>query len=392
MFRSSVGKVKAICVGAMIVAQGSFAFAGGGSTASCFVKAGGQVQGSNPDQPVRLASVMKLMTTFWALEKLGGPNYRWKTRIFIQPSNGEVHIEGSRDPFFHRDRIYFLISDLNRLGIKKINRLTADRNFKLDSGLVEASHGNAINEDHRNGSIINIDAATLKESFNTSSWWNLRKRTYAQVRAENAQQNLPASIEMSVDAADVVPSNPLAGKPGVKVYEVRSAPLRYYLKRMNIASINPMADELFHSLGGSDGFRDFLQRNYGMGDEAKHVYTGSGLQLNGPRRDTTMTCSAVVRIIRRMDLNLEQKYGMDLADVAMVAGVDTLDGPTFKQGGGALIVKTGTLVAGGYQAKNLAGAYSTTSGDVYFGIFTQCRAITCARSATLRKDTEVDIA
>ncbi|RYZ77557.1 MAG: hypothetical protein EOP05_01400 [Proteobacteria bacterium] len=385
MFGSSISKVKALCVGAVLVAQGSVAFAGGttissvqaqlnrikggGSSSFCYVVEGGAVQGINADKPVRIASVMKLMTSFWAIEKLGSPNFRWKTKIYYQASNGEMHIEGSRDPFFHRDRMYLLLSDLNRAGIKSLNRLTVDRNFKMGMAIPDVS--NHLNESSRNTSQTNVTRDDLMQNFNTAKWWGDRKATYARIRKENQTPELLKEISFKVNAADIVPSNPLAGKPGVKVFEIRSAPLRYYLKRMNIMSANPMADELFYSLGGVSGFANFLQSNYGMGNAATDVHSGSGLPIGPPRNDSSMSCSAVVRIIRRMDLDLEKKHGMDLADVVMVAGIDTADSPTFKDGSKSLVVKTGTLTAGDARAKNLAGSMQTTSGEVYFGIFMQ---------------------
>ena len=80
-----------------------------------------------------------------------------------------------------------------------------------------------------------------------------------------------------------------------------------------------------------------------------------------------MPCSAMIQIIRRMDQDLQRKYRKSLADVMMVAGLDTEDGATFKEGEQTLVVKTGTLAG----AKNLAGSLTTSQGEVYFGIFMQ---------------------
>ncbi|MES2854846.1 MAG: hypothetical protein V4692_03230, partial [Bdellovibrionota bacterium] len=93
----------------------------------------------------------------------------------------------------------------------------------------------------------------------------------------------------------------------------------------------------------------------------------SGLPLHDPRNDTTISCSSVVRLIRRLDWNLEQKYQLDLADIMMISGVDT--GATYSDGSKALVVKSGTLNG----VKNLAGAASTTAGEVYFGVFLEGR-------------------
>lgn len=341
------------------------------SSAFCYAIEDGKVQGVNPDKPVRIASVMKLLTTFWAVESLG-PNYRYTTKIYYEPANKEMHIEGSHDPFFDRDRLYLLIADLNKAGIKEISRLTADKNFLINYDLTEYQYllSYAHSEAYAESALGNDNVKSkLDAGFNTSNWWASHRARYNQIRAKNPTQ-LPASLSLKTDATDVVPSNPLAGKPGVVVYEIKSSSLKSYLKQMNIVSANPVADELFHALGGEDSFQAFMQEKYGMGDEVDGVHTGSGLPLRNPRIDTTVSCSTVVRMVRRMDMDLEAKYKMDLADVMMVAGLDTQYGATHRDGTRSLIVKTGTVNA----ASNFAGAEETTAGEVYFGIFMQGRA------------------
>ena len=338
----------------------------------CYAVEDGKIQGVNPEKPVRIASVMKLLTTFWAVESLG-PNYRYTTKIYYQASNKEMHIEGSRDPFFDRDRLYLLLADLNKAGIKEVTRLTADKKFWINYDVTEYqyllsyAHGEsyaaqALGDD-------NIKAK-LDEGFNTSNWWASKASRYKQIRVRNASPALPTSLAFKADATDVVESNPLAGKPGVTVFEIKSAPLRSYLKQMNIVSVNPLADELFHSLGGEDSFQSFMSAKYGMGDEVDGVHTGSGLPLRNPRLDTTVSCSTVVRMVRRMDADLESKYKLDLADVMMVAGIDRQQGATHNDGSKSLLVKTGTVNG----ASNFAGVEETTTGEVYFGIFMQGRA------------------
>lgn len=338
------------------------------SGAFCYVVEGGQVQGVNADQPVRIASVMKLMTTFWALETLGGPNARLKTNVYYRPSTGELHIEGSKDPFINRDRFFLLLSDLNRLGIKSLKRLTADSNFRMGIELFNPVFNYA--ETHSSKSTSIVSAEDLLESFNTKNWWGSRESYYSKLRKNNPSLGLVPKLSLEVKQTAIYRGNPLEGQAGVVKFEFKSAPLFEYLKKINILSINPAADELFWSLGGPKGFQKFLERSYRMGDDAEDVNTGSGLPFYNPNRDdTSMTCSAVVRLIRRMDWNLEQKHGMDLADVMMISGIDTERGATFNDGSGSLIVKTGTLTARGAVAKNLAGSMQTTEGEVYFGIF-----------------------
>jgi D-alanyl-D-alanine carboxypeptidase/D-alanyl-D-alanine-endopeptidase (penicillin-binding protein 4) len=342
---------------------------GGSAGAFCYAVENGSVQGYNQDKPVRIASVMKLMTTLWAVETLG-PNYRFTTRIFIQPSNHEMHIAGSRDPFFDRQRLFLLLADLNKLGYKHMNRITADRNVRFDLQALDFTRywKYAHTTSHAGTSLAARDIkSTLTDVFNTAQWSTARKQLYVNLAANSKSPKLPAGVVFKADAVDVVPSNPLAGKPGVLTFEIKSAPIKTYIKQMNILSVNPLADEIFATLGGPDAFRRFMQDKHRMGEEFAKVYTGSGLPLNaGGRRDTMASCSSIILSIRRLDRDLESQ-GMDLSDVMMVAGVDTQPGATFSDASRALIVKTGTVNS----AKNLAGVAETTAGEVYFGIFLQ---------------------
>lgn len=383
MERIQLARLKKIFIATAILCQGASVFAQesdvvrsvrnqlrnlNNTGAFCYVVENGQVQGVNADQPVRIASVMKLMTTFWALETWGGPNARLKTTVYYRASTGELHIEGSRDPFLNRDRFFLLISDLNRLGIKSISRLTADENFRMGLELFNPVFNHA--EDHAAKSTSIVSAQGLLDAFNTKNWWGSREGYYSKLRKNNPTVNFVSKLSLDVNKTAIYSGNPLSGQAGVVKLEFKSAPLGEYLKKLNILSINPAADELFWSLGGPARFKSFLERSYEMGDAAEDVNTGSGLPFYNPNRDdTSMSCSAVVRLIRRMDLNLEQKHGMDLADVMMISGIDTERGATFNDGSGSLIVKTGTLTANGAVAKNLAGSMQTTEGEVYFGIF-----------------------
>jgi D-alanyl-D-alanine carboxypeptidase len=342
----------------------------GASSSFCYIVENGEMSGVNADQPVRIASVMKTLTTLWAVDTYG-PTHEYSTKIYYQPSTKELHIQGVRDPFFDRDRLYLLLSDLNKAGIKQLNRLTFDGAFLLNLDLFEFAYDPSrtkefmYTEAHADGALGRVKIKEKMETaFNTKEWWSSKKTRYQMTRSRNSTSGMVPVLEMTTTNVDVVPSNPLAGKPGVQVYEIKSRPLMHYLKKMNIHSLNATADELFYSMGGSDAFIKFLGDKYRMGTDAVDVHTGSGLPLHDPRNDTSMSCSSTVKLIRRLDIILESQ-GLDLADVMMIAGLDA--GATFKDGSQALVVKTGSLTG----VKNLAGVANTTSGEVYFGVFLQ---------------------
>lgn len=343
---------------------------GGPNGSFCYAKEDAPIQGYNIDKPVKIASVMKLLTTFWAVETRGVDS-RFETLVTIQKSNKEIHIAGSRDPFFDRYRLGLLLADLNRMGIKEINRITVDSNFWIDYGALDflqwAPAAHATN--HAGTSLAARDIKQkIIDGFNTATWSKSTKALYADRAKEGGRPQLPPTVEMKVDAVDIVPSNPLAGKPGAVTYVLRSAPLKMYIRKMNILSANPMADELFASLGGIRGFQSYMSSRFGTTLNFSEVSSGSGLPVeqNGVRKDTEVTCRTVVSLVRRLDRDLE-KQGQDLADVMMVMAKDN---GTMKEKSGGVIAKTGTVNGG----KNLAGVENTASGEVYFGIFLQGRA------------------
>ena len=130
----------------------------------CFAVENGAVTGFNENEPVRAASVTKTLTTFWATEGLWenrgpgqGANFQYATKVYVQPSTHEMHIEGARDPFFDRDRMFALLSDLNAKGVTQINRLTFDSNFWYWADATEfryfggAGRSSARNSGHKGG-------------------------------------------------------------------------------------------------------------------------------------------------------------------------------------------------------------------------------------------------
>jgi D-alanyl-D-alanine carboxypeptidase/D-alanyl-D-alanine-endopeptidase (penicillin-binding protein 4) len=75
--------------------------------------------------PVNPASVMKLVTTFAALETLG-PTFAWNTPVFIEGTvrdgtlYGNLYIKGQGDPWLVIERMWLLLRRVQGLGIKTI--------------------------------------------------------------------------------------------------------------------------------------------------------------------------------------------------------------------------------------------------------------------------------
>ncbi len=75
--------------------------------------------------PVNPASVMKLVTTYAALDLLG-PGYTWRTPVFIEGAvregtlYGNLYLKGSGDPKLVAERLWLLLRRVQGLGIKNI--------------------------------------------------------------------------------------------------------------------------------------------------------------------------------------------------------------------------------------------------------------------------------
>jgi D-alanyl-D-alanine carboxypeptidase/D-alanyl-D-alanine-endopeptidase (penicillin-binding protein 4) len=81
----------------------------------------------NAAEPRNPASVMKLVTTFAALELLG-PAYRWKTEAYLD--GGNLHLKGYGDPKLNYESFWMLLRALRGRGLSEIRGdVVLDRSF-----------------------------------------------------------------------------------------------------------------------------------------------------------------------------------------------------------------------------------------------------------------------
>lgn len=80
----------------------------------------------NPDEPMNPASVMKLVTTYAALETLG-PSYTWRTEVYSTGTlngdgklEGDLIIKGNGDPRLTIENFWMLLRDLRARGVREI--------------------------------------------------------------------------------------------------------------------------------------------------------------------------------------------------------------------------------------------------------------------------------
>jgi serine-type D-Ala-D-Ala carboxypeptidase/endopeptidase (penicillin-binding protein 4) len=95
------------------------------------------------DQPFNPASVMKLVTTYAALDMLG-PAYRWRTGIYYTGRlqngtlDGDLILKGYGDPYFRAEDFWQLLTYLRQRGIRDIRG-----DLVLDGSLFRPQNGSA---------------------------------------------------------------------------------------------------------------------------------------------------------------------------------------------------------------------------------------------------------
>lgn len=103
------------------------------------LRTGEPVLSWNEDVPRNPASVAKLLTTLVALDLLG-PAYRWKTEVYLlgevedDELRGDLLLKGYGDPFLVTERLWSMLRDVRRTGIRRItgDLLLDDSYFDID--------------------------------------------------------------------------------------------------------------------------------------------------------------------------------------------------------------------------------------------------------------------
>lgn len=329
------------------------------------------VEGSNVQNMYEIASVSKIVTSFWAVSQLG-PEYRFITKVYIDPSVNEsvdVHLAGGWDPYFGREMTHFLFSELQRQGITKINTLTFDEDFSLFWSVREKPTW-SIDPTSRD-----IEIA-LKQKLRSSS----SEYTATRLQAKKMGILLQPSLKIGIKNIKFLPRQEYNKTATTRTFELRSAPLHAYLKEMNRNSNNHVADHIFQFLGGSEPFQKFIKNKLNLDPDDIRLINGSGDSLyvldeknKSQKLYNEASCESLVQIISAIRTEL-RKNNYDIQNIMAVSGVDpetTLGGRySGNQMAGAVVAKTGSVDP----AITLAGMITTEQGNVYFGILYKTRS------------------
>ncbi len=324
--------------------------------------------GLRDSQLFPLASLSKVVTSAWALSKLG-PDFRFNTQIYFNPvldQSGvfDVYLRTNYDPVINIEKILFYISQLNISGVKRIRNLLIDESTRVYLSVLQGPH-------------VELDAVpissldsieNLKLILNSENWGENTKRARQKLIDWQARKNLALSLPSSFSVENVsFRSAELINLQNYKYKKViQSAPLTQYLKNMNTYSNNYMSQALFQILGGKELFKDFQKNQLNLISSDLEIWTGSGLSVEEKsiRRDNKGTCFGMLQVL---------SYFKKQADTHQINLGELLLNPTVDQDGtfdlnsdyqNALVVKTGRLFE--VPALNLAGSIATKKGDLLF--------------------------
>jgi len=329
------------------------------------------VMGDNVTESYAIASLSKIFTSYWALSVMG-PDFRFETKIYVSPATKgavDVHIEGSQDPFWGRETMHRLVSELQNAGVSKIRNLSFDEDFTLKwsaKGVVisKKTYHNDFSDVPGAAPVFATRAdilASLKTNFVP------RAGEYATTIADAklAGVELPASVSVQAPQKILyVSRQDFKAVAGTRVYVMASLPLARQLKIMDLTSNNYLADYFFALLGGPKAFMKFAPSFLDAEDFASLKFVnGSGYPVasGDDKIYNQASCETILRTLQSMR-TLLRSQNHDLQDVMAVGGTDASTLDKYKFTPNILIGKTGTVSP----AIALAGLAFASGGDFFF--------------------------
>jgi D-alanyl-D-alanine carboxypeptidase/D-alanyl-D-alanine-endopeptidase (penicillin-binding protein 4) len=363
--------------------------------AYCYVDDKGQVAGVNTNKLISIASVSKVFTSLWALDRLG-QDFKYETKIFIKDK--VAHIQGGFDPAFGSAKLFLIATELNKLGVTSINTLTFDRNLYVHPFVITDSDYEAIFKDadgvlhskHFTSTIAETKKHLTNYLGNTAAWPAFVKKEFNTKNA--AFKVIPDKIKLSIKEISHNNANPFVvdGKyvSGVKIISFKSDSLTKILKLMNSDSNNGLADLIFQGLGGAPALNKYFSEKLGFDTTQMKFHSGSGLPYtkskdgkNISRVENQATCQSILKVLDMLALYTDKSLPSKFSNFVLpdytcsspiakeympVGGVEGTIKSRFAQAATikTLVAKSGTL--SNFSA--LAGTISTHSGKRHFAV------------------------
>ena len=329
----------------------------------------GNITGSsNMHARYPIASVSKVFTSLWALEKLGA-TYRFPTQVYLtklNTGNYDVHLRGSVFPYFDRTMFYFLITELNKRGVTKIDNLSYDENFEY--GTVIRNNRDLA---HKNGTQSETEIMQQLRSDVTKLSVNYKR--FFKDTQNLIKLKLPSSAQLHVKDIHATSMQNFDKDTATSSFMLKSSELHRTLKEMNRNSNNFAADKIFERLSRVQNFSDFMLNSVGAAANEFNFVNGSGYpeMVDGTKTYNSATCNTVINVNKKLfKVSAAQNFG--LRYILPVAGMDsTVDNDSSltklysnSLTTGSLVAKTGTIDP----SVSLAGAVLTQDDLVYFHI------------------------
>ena len=328
----------------------------------------GEISGKNIDTKYNLASVSKVFTTYWAT-KAKGLDYRYPTQIYLTNLGQDlydVHLRGSVYPYFDRSMLYFLISELNKRGVKKINNLTYDENFEYATAVrnnKDLAHSNGSQTETEIMRALRHDVTSLPKGY----------KIFVKKAKAVVDVDLVPTAYLKVDDIHAQSMQVFNQTTTTSNFTLYSSPMHRILKEMNRNSHNFAADKIYEVLSRTGTFKNFMTKNLNISENEFSFYNGSGYpeMISGQKAYNKSTCRVVATMTQDLyKISAAQGYG--LRYVLPVAGRDAdLDGDSTvsnlysnQMTNGSLVGKTGTID----NTIALGGAMLTSEGLIFFHI------------------------
>ena len=312
---------------------------------------GAVVWSRGADSQVNPASVVKLGTSAWALERLGA-RYRYETRIGVIGDldrgsgtvAGALVVAGGGDPDLQPENAFLIAAELNRLGVRRVADgvvVLPPFDFGWDGG-VDGRRVAERERQHRAGE-------RLVAALDPGRWTTSLRHTW---EAMADRRGLAVDAPPAVAVTGGVTVAPAADAHWLLVH--RSSPLPLILRRFNVYSNNDIV-RIAEPLGGAPGLAAFLRPRLSAPD--LRLATASGEEQN------RMTPREAVRLVGLLAATT-RSAGLEPRTVLPVLGCDP--GPTRRmfphflaaERTGAVAVKSGTLSNTDGGVAVLAGLYT----------------------------------
>lgn len=311
---------------------------------------------SNVDKPLPIASVSKVLTTQWALAKLG-PAFRYEIRTYVTPGSGngwQVHLASNRHPYFDKRNFGLIMDYLKSKGIHRIERLTFDEGVKF---------------------LWNIEAKSVVEGEEDLNY-PLPVNVIANMRSFKDKDLTIDKIEYWPSRlAD--PANGFRATNRTTVRILKSRSLFDTLKDMNRNSNNHVANQIFMSMGGPRAYAQYAPTMFHQAPGQLVMYNGSGAptMINKVKSYNLATSKIIVQAMAYIESYMSAHGG--IAKVLSVANKNVRNSLQITYAKtdileNRLIAKTGSV----FEAITLAGVLSTAKGPMafYFNIDTKTKA------------------